>query len=75
MEENEKLKIALRRAKRQLENMEIERARLQDEVASLWSLMDELTETQIKDHNDFFKKLESDTLIKSLMISKKKADC
>ena len=75
MDEREKLRIAIRNAKKTIEEVEKENARLQEEVDSLWAMMDEITKSDIENHAHILKELESDTLIRSLMITKKKVDC
>ena len=75
MDEREKLRIAIKNAKKTIEEVEKENARLQEEVDSLWAMMDEITKSDIENHTHILKELESDTLIRSLMITKKKVDC
>ena len=75
MDEREKLRIAIKNAKKTIEEVEKENARLQEEVDSLWAMMDEMTKSDIENHAHILKELESDTLIRSLMITKKKVDC
>jgi predicted phage-related endonuclease len=45
---------------------------LQDEVDSLWIMMDEMAESDIKNYTKLFEDLEKDMIIKTLMMSKKK---
>jgi len=58
------------------ENRELalENTRLQDEVDSLWAMMDELTESDIKNYSHLLKDVKSDILTRTLMITTKKAD-
>ena len=48
--------------------------KLQDEVDSLWAMMDELTESDIKNYSHLLKDVKSDILTRTLMITTKKAD-
>ena len=52
-----------------------ENASLQDEVDSLWALMDELTKSDIENFSPLLKALEADIITKTLMVSRKKAEC
>jgi predicted secreted Zn-dependent protease len=75
MTEEEKLEIAMENARKVIEEMKKENIKLQDEVDSLWAMMDEITKSDIEKHSHLLKDLESDALIRSLMITKKKVDC
>ena len=52
-----------------------ENASLQDEVDSLWALMDELTKSDIENFSHLLKELEADIITKTLMVTRKKAEC
>jgi regulator of replication initiation timing len=58
------------------ENKELmlENIRLQDEVDSLWAMMDEMTESDIKNYSHLLKDVKSDILARTLMITTKKAE-
>ncbi len=73
--QDEEFKAAMRAAKEALEAAKEENKRFQDEVDSLWAMMDEITKSDIEKHSHLLKDLESDALIRSLMITKKKVDC
>lgn len=45
---------------------------LQDEVDSLWMIMDEMTQSDIDNHAHLLKDLKTDIITKTLMMSKKK---
>ena len=47
---------------------------LQDEVDSLWAMMDEMTKSDIENWSHLVKELKDDVISKSLMITKKVAD-
>jgi len=73
--EDEEFKTALKAAKEALNMAKQENKKLQDEVNSLWAMMDEITKSDIEKHADVLKDLDSDAYIRSLMITKKKVDC
>ena len=50
-------------------------AALQDEVDSLWSLMDELTKSDVESFSHLLRELNSDIITKTLMVTRKKAEC
>ena len=49
--------------------------RLKDEVDSLWSMMDEMTKTDIENWSKILEELSLDVVHRALMVSKKKVDC
>ena len=75
MTEEEKLEIAMENARKVIEEMKKENIKLQDEVDSLWSLMDELTKSDVENFSHLLKELGSDIITKTLMVTRKKADC
>ena len=58
----------------ELKMLKEENKKLTDEVESLWAMMDEMTKADIKNWSHLVKDLEKDVLVRSLMITKKKAD-
>ena len=48
---------------------------LQDEVDSLWAMMDEITKSDIENFSHLLDELEADVITRTLMVSKKKVDC
>ena len=46
---------------------------LQDEVDSLWAMMDEITKSDIENWSSILEDIEKDVLVRSLMVTKKKA--
>ena len=66
--EIKKLEKLIERAKR-------ENAELKDEVDSLWSMMDEMTKSDIENFSHILEELKADVITKALMVTKKKADC
>jgi len=64
----------LKKLKQQLGKVEKEKEKLQDEVDSLWAMMDEMTKSDIENWAHLIKDLEKDTAVRALMVTKKKAD-
>ena len=58
----------------QIKKIELEKEKLQDEVDSLWAMMDEMTKSDIENWAHLIKDLERDTAVRALMITKKIAD-
>jgi len=58
-----------------LKRVQENNVKLQDELESLWSMMDELKEADIKNYTHLVKQLQDDLINKSLMTTTKKADC
>ena len=48
---------------------------LQDEVDSLWAMMDEITKSDIENFSHILDDLRADVITRTLMVSKKKVDC
>lgn len=48
---------------------------LQDEVDSLWAMMDEITKSDIQNFSHILDEIKADVITKALMVSKKKVDC
>ena len=77
-DENEELKKQLAlfkeqvsKAKKETKKLKEVNTKLQDEVDSLWSMLDEMTQTDIESWAKMAKDLQSDTVTKALMVSKK----
>ena len=69
----------LKKLKGQLEKAENEKLneandKLQDEVDSLWAMMDEMTKSDIENWSHLLDQLEASTAERALMVTKKKAD-
>jgi len=67
-EEIENLEGLIQKAKK-------ENAELKDEVDSLWSMMDEITKSDIENFSHILEELRADVITKVLMVTKKVADC
>lgn len=52
-----------------------ENAKLKDEVDSLWAMMDEITKSDIENFSHILDEIRADVITKTLMVTKKKADC
>tara|TARA_Y100000296_G_C5019064_1_gene178927 strand:- start:218 stop:472 length:255 start_codon:yes stop_codon:yes gene_type:complete len=48
---------------------------LQDEVDSLWLMMDEITKSDIENFSHILDEIKADVITRALMVSKKKVDC
>jgi regulator of replication initiation timing len=48
---------------------------LQDEVDSLWAMMDEITKSDIENFSHILDEIKADVVTRALMVSKKKVDC
>ena len=52
-----------------------ENEQLQDEVDSLWAMMDEITKSDIENFSHILEELKADVVTRALMVTKKVADC
>jgi vacuolar-type H+-ATPase subunit D/Vma8 len=66
------LKEKLKKAKEEIELLKEKNKQLQDEVDSLWAMMDEMTKSDMENWTHLLDELETDILLKSLMVTKKK---
>ncbi len=64
----------IEKLEKQLQKLKEKNKKLQDEVDSLWAMMDEMTKADIQNWKHLMKDLEKDTIVKALMVSKKKAE-
>ena len=78
---NEDLQKEINKLKKQVEKTKEDRDKfresnksLQDEVDSLWTMMDEMAKSDIGNWKHLLDKLETDTITKTLMTSKHKAE-
>ena len=77
---NENLQKEINKLKEQVEKTKKERDRyeesnknLQDEVDSLWAMMDEMTKSDIENWSHLLKELKADVITRALMVTKKVA--
>jgi predicted nucleic acid-binding Zn-ribbon protein len=75
MKESDELEKQIKKAAKALKKAKKENATLRDEVDSLWAMMDEITKSDIENFSHLVEDLKADVITKSLMITKKKADC
>jgi|2_EtaG_2_1085320.scaffolds.fasta_scaffold82215_2 predicted nuclease with TOPRIM domain len=75
MKELEELERQITKTEEALKKVRGENAKLQDEVDSLWSMMDEITESDIEKYSYLLKELKTEMEEKALMTTKKVADC
>ena len=67
------LKEQIDKTKRQNRKLDEANDKLQDEVDSLWAMMDEITKSDIENWSSILEDIEKDVLVRSLMVTKKKA--
>jgi len=75
MKELDELEEQIKIAEEALKKVKKENETLKDEVDSLWSMMDEVTKSDIENFSHIMEDMKSDIITKTLMISKKKVDC
>tara|TARA_Y100000034_G_C6795423_1_gene356466 strand:+ start:111 stop:338 length:228 start_codon:yes stop_codon:yes gene_type:complete len=75
MKESDELEKQIKKAAEALKKAKKENTTLRDEVDSLWAMMDEITKSDIENFSHLVEDLKADVITKSLMITKKKADC
>lgn len=68
------LRELVKEAKSKKQQLDKENAKLQDEVDSLWAMMDEMTKSDIQNWSSILEQLEKDTVVKALMVTKNKAE-
>jgi predicted nuclease with TOPRIM domain len=68
------LRALVKEAKSKKQQLDKENAKLQDEVDSLWAMMDEMTKSDIQNWSSILEQLEKDTVVKALMVTKNKAE-
>jgi peptidoglycan hydrolase CwlO-like protein len=72
--ELDKLRNELKKAENKKNELNKANDKLQDEVDSLWAMMDEMTKSDIENWTHLLDQLEADTATRALMVTKKKAD-
>ena len=75
MKELKEIEEQMGLAKEALEKVKKENIKLQDEVDSLWAMMDEVAESDIQNWTHLVKGLQKDIEEKALMTTTKVADC
>jgi len=56
-------------------NLVVKNENLQDEVSSLWAMMDEITKSDIENFSHILDEIKADVITRALMVSKKIVDC
>ena len=69
-----KLKEQIKKTKAERKKINQLNKKLQDEVDSLWAMMDEMTKSDIENWCHIMDQLQKDTVVKALMVSKNKAE-
>ena len=69
-----KLKEQIKKTKAERKKINQLNKKLQDEVDSLWAMMDEMTKSDIENWSHIMDQLQKDTVVKALMVSKNKAE-
>ena len=72
--EIQKLKEQLKKTKAERKKINQINRKLQDEVDSLWAMMDEMTKSDVENWTHLMDQLQKDTVTKALMVSRKKVD-
>ena len=72
--ELDKMRNELKKAENKNNELNKANDKLQDEVDSLWAMMDEMTKSDIENWTHLLDQLEADTAQRALMVTKKKAD-
>jgi len=75
MSKVDELEEEIKKLDKLIEKAKKENAELKDEVDSLWAMMDEITKSDIENFSHLLEEFKSDVITKTLMITKKKADC
>ena len=71
----EELEELMNKTEKELKKVVKENLKLKDEVDSLWNLLDEMNESDVKNWTHLLDKIESDAILRNLMTTTKKADC
>jgi peptidoglycan hydrolase CwlO-like protein len=75
MKKIDELEKEINKLEKLIKKAKKENAELKDEVDSLWSMMDEITKSDIENFSHILEELKADVITKALMVTKKKADC
>ena len=72
--ELDKMRNELKKAENKNNELSKANDKLQDEVDSLWAMMDEMTKSDVENWTHLMDQLQKDTVTKALMVSRKKVD-
>jgi hypothetical protein len=70
---NKQIDAYVKKLLKKNEELLLKNKKLQDEVDSLWAMMDEITKSDIENWSSILEDIEKDVLVRSLMVTKKKA--
>mgnify|MGYP001405145426 FL=1 len=71
----DELEEEILKLEKEIEKTREENFKLQDEVDSLWAMMDEITKSDIENFSHILDEIKADVITRALMVSKKKVDC
>lgn len=71
----DELEEEILKLEKEIEKTRQENFKLQDEVDSLWAMMDEITKSDIENFSHILDEIKADVITRALMVSKKKVDC
>ena len=69
------LNLIIESLKEEIYVLDKKNTELQDEVDSLWAMMDEITKSDIQNFSHLLDELKADVITRVLMVSKKVVDC
>ena len=70
---NKEINLYIKKILKKNKSLKLKNKNLQDEVDSLWAMMDEITKSDIENFTHILEDLQKDVIVRSLMITKKKA--
>ena len=71
----DELEEEILKLEREIQRTREENIKLQDEVDSLWAMMDEITKSDIENFSHLLDEIKADVITRALMVTKKKVDC
>tara|TARA_Y100000310_G_C20479598_1_gene714050 strand:+ start:330 stop:575 length:246 start_codon:yes stop_codon:yes gene_type:complete len=72
--EIEKLRKQIKKTKKEAKSLGKMNKDLQDEIDSLWAMMDEINQSDIENWTHLLEQLKTDTVVKAMMKSKNKVE-
>ena len=69
------LNLIIESLKEEIYVLDKKNTELQDEVDSLWAMMDEITKSDIQNFSHILDEIKADVITRALMVSKKVVDC
>ena len=71
----DELEEEILKLEREIQRTREENIKLQDDVDSLWAMMDEITKSDIENFSHLLDEIKADVITRALMVTKKKVDC